>query len=259
MFTGERILPKRKFNVTFQQSLFAYEFARRRSVGKRVLDVGSGEGYGTAYLAEKAAEVVGLDMHAGAVAKSREKYSASNIRFVVGKMEMPPQELVDEKFDMVCCFQTIEHVSNQDLFLEQLKQYAKPGAEVIITTPNKGRFPGFNPYHVRELTPQELVELMRSHFSWSEVWGVFGDEKVLKYRNSKQRISDAILKIDIYSVRELLPRQLVLSLYGLGTGLVKTLSYKAERAAVAAVDLESFWVSRDSLEQSLDLLAVGRV
>ena len=251
MFTGERILPGGKFNVTYQESLFAYDFARQRARGKRVLDVGSGEGYGVAYLAERAAEVVGLDMNQGAITQAQQKYLGSNIRFVT--------ELAEEKFDIVCCFQTIEHVHDQDQFLDQLKQFAKPGGTVLVTTPNKGRFSGFNPYHIRELTPADLQELMQAHFLESRVLGIFGNEAVLQYRNSKQRISNAILKIDVLRAREWLPRPVVLVLYGMGTGIVKTLSRKAEPQADQAVDLESFWVSDKNISQALDLLAVGKV
>lgn len=257
MFTGERILPGGKFNVTYQQSLFAYEFARARSVGKRVLDVGSGEGYGVDYLAEKAAQVVGLDMHAGAVAVAKRKYRRDNIRFMVGKMEDPLQELTEQKFDVVCSFQTIEHVKNQDEFLEQLKRFTKPGGEIIVTTPNKGRFPGFNPYHIRELTPEDLRELMQAHFFKSRILGVFGNEAVLRYRNAKQEIGDAVLKFDVLRAREWLPRPIVQGLYGLGAGLVKTLSHKAEPEVAEAIDLKSFWIAELHLSQALDLLAVG--
>lgn len=245
--------------MTYQQSLFAYEFARKRAGGKRVLDVGSGEGYGAAYLAEKAAGVVGLDRHAGAIQQAQQKYRGSNIRFVVGMMEETPRELMEKKFDIVCCMQTIEHVGDQDLFLEQLKAVAKPGGEVIVTTPNKGRFPEFNPYHIRELTPGELQKLMQAHFAVSRVYGVFGDEAVLRYRNSKQGISNFMLKLDLLRAREWLPRPLVLRLYGLGAGLVKTLSHTAEPQAGETVDLTSFWVSEEDLSQALDLLAVGTV
>lgn len=259
MFTGERILPGGKFNVTYQESLFAYEFARQRAESKRVLDVGSGEGYGVAHMAEKAREVVGLDAYTEAVELARRKYQRQNVVFMAGTLDLPPAELQRKSFDIVCCFQTIEHVYDQDRFLEQLKAYVRPRGEVIVTTPNKGRFPGFNPYHVRELTPAELSNLMQRHFPRNEMYGVFGNEAVLKYKQAKHRISNLILQFDVLKSREWLPRGVVFGLYTLGAGLVKSLSYKAQPKVVDGVNLSSFWIARDNLSQAMDLLAVGFV
>lgn len=256
MFTGERILPGGKFNVTYQESLFAYDFARQRAVGKIVLDVGSGEGYGVAFLAEQAQEVVGLDPHAGAVDRARQKYQAENTTFMVGTLDTPPVELKSKHFDVVCCFQTIEHVQNQDQFLGQLKAQAAVRGQVMVSTPNAGRFPGFNPYHVKELTPTELADLMGRHFSRFELYGVFGDEAVLQYKRAKQRFSDVMLQLDFLCAREWLPRPLVLGLYTLGAGIVKSLSYRATPPA-AEVNVSSFWVTKDNLDEALDLLAIG--
>lgn len=245
--------------MTYQESLFAYDFARQRAVGKRVLDVGSGEGYGAAYVAERAKEIIGLDPHRGIIERARRQYRSSNIQFITGTLEAPPAALAEQRFDLVCCFQTIEHVSNQGAFLEQLKSFANAGGEVIITTPNKGRFPGFNPYHVKELTLHDLTQLMQAHFQRFSVKGIFGDEDVLAYRNSKQRVSDTVLALDVLKAREWLPRFLVRSLYVVGSGLVKSLSYRQQPLAVAAVSLKNFWVSGEDLPNALDLLAVGEI
>ncbi len=259
MFTGERIVEGGKFNVTYQQSLFAYEWVRQQARGKRVLDVGSGDGYGSAYLAEAAAEVVGLDLHAGAVAEANRKYRRPNLHFVQGTTEEEVAGVQRGSFDIVCCFQTIEHLADQDGLLEQLKQFAKQGGQVFVTTPNKGRFPGFNPYHIRELSVSDMQQLMKAHFDQWKVYGVFGDEKVLAYRMGKQRVSDWILRLDILHAREWLPRLIVVALYALATGIIKSLSYHRESGAADAVGLSSFTLREDNLKDSLDLLAVATV
>lgn len=259
MFTGERILPGGKFNVTYQESLFAYEFTGRRAAGKRVLDVGSGEGYGVAYLAERADRVVGLDPHRETVEAAAAKYARPNIQFVHGTLDRPAAEIAGESFEIVCCFQTIEHVWQQDEFLERLKRLATPGGEVIITTPNKGRFPGFNPYHVRELTADELTVLMARHFRHFRVRGVFGSETVLQYKQAKQKISNAVLRLDVLRAREWLPHGVVVGLYTVGAGMVKSLSYHTKPQIVKAVSLQDFWVADEPLNNALDLLAVGVV
>ncbi|MEK7557317.1 MAG: class I SAM-dependent methyltransferase [Patescibacteria group bacterium] len=257
MFTGERILPGGKFNVTYQESLFAYDFARQRAAGKCVLDVGSGEGYGAAYVAQQAQEVVALDPHTGTVQEAKQKYRATNLSFFSGTLDSPPSEIKEKQFDVVCCFQTVEHVQDQDQFLQQLKAQAASGGEVIITTPNAERFPGFNPYHIKELTPAQLTDLVKRHFSRFELYGVFGNEGVLRYKRAKQHFNDMMLRADFLRAREWLPRPLVFGLYTLGAGAIKSLSYRAEKAHVDEVTLSSFWVGKDRLEEALDLLVIG--
>ncbi|KKK85699.1 hypothetical protein LCGC14_2770670, partial [marine sediment metagenome] len=60
--TGERIIPgNQAFNYSFQHHLFAYRWALNHCSDKIVLDAGCGEGYGSKIIAEKAAQIIGID------------------------------------------------------------------------------------------------------------------------------------------------------------------------------------------------------
>jgi 2-polyprenyl-3-methyl-5-hydroxy-6-metoxy-1,4-benzoquinol methylase len=60
--TGERTVPGiPEENYWFRRHEVAYRFALPLVAGKRVLEVGCGEGYGTSLLASSASHVVGLD------------------------------------------------------------------------------------------------------------------------------------------------------------------------------------------------------
>ena len=63
------------------QHLAAYAFARRFVTGKRVLEVGFGEGYGASYLADDAAEVVAIDITPGNIPRAQERYTRPNLAF----------------------------------------------------------------------------------------------------------------------------------------------------------------------------------
>ena len=259
MFTGERILPGGKFNVTYQQSLFAYDVVRGWAAGKSILDVGFGEGYGSAYLAEVAREVVGVDYNAATVREATERYARPNLTFKHADVFDLPAELTRKKFDIVCSFQTIEHMDDQERFVKILQAQTAPGGMVIMTTPNRLKFPSFNPYHVREFAPEELRELLSRHFPSVQVHGVFGDAEVLEYRAAKQTLGNLILRVDVLQAREWLPRPFVRGIYGAVSNLLKLASYRSKQAVVDDVTLENFSLSDTNLKESLDLLAVGKV
>src|SRR5512132_2950714 len=80
-FTGERFLPSCSGEIAYEH-WHRYAFARRFVAGKRVLDAACGEGYGSALLAQSAASIVGVDIHAGVIGAAREAYAQrANIRF----------------------------------------------------------------------------------------------------------------------------------------------------------------------------------
>lgn len=259
MYTGERIVPGVAFNVTWQQSLFAYDVVRRWAQGKKILDIGSGEGYGSAYLAEVAHEVVGLDSNDQAVESAAAKYKRANLRFITGDLFGLPTAVGNQKFDIICSFQTIEHVRDHDVFLRALKSVAAPQGKVVVTTPNKLKFPTFNPYHLHEFSAEELGKLFARHFQRVELYGVFGDNIVLEYRADKDRIGRLILRLDPWRARHWLPRPFVQTMYGWISWLIKWLAYSKKKQTVTAVTLNNFHMAQTEIDEALDLLVVGYV
>lgn len=73
-----------------------------------------------------------------------------------------PLELIpDKSFDVVSAFDVIEHVEDDGTFLAQLCRIARE--TVILTTPNWRVSRCGNPFHVREYTPEQLLDLVRPH------------------------------------------------------------------------------------------------
>ena len=83
-FTGERFLPSCEGEMIYEH-WHRYLFARQYVAGKRVLDVASGEGYGSAMMAAQAASVTGVDISPEAVKHASEPYgSAANLKDLCG-------------------------------------------------------------------------------------------------------------------------------------------------------------------------------
>ena len=74
-FTGERYLPEVGGNIELEH-LHRYLLAKQAVVGKTVLDIASGEGYGSAMLAESARRVTGVDISQEAVSHAQTKVSS---------------------------------------------------------------------------------------------------------------------------------------------------------------------------------------
>jgi len=82
----ERIVPDQTAPGILALHLKRYEFARPHCVAAEVLDAGCGVGYGSAYLAEVASRVVGVDVSEEAIAYARERYRRPNLEFVLGDL-----------------------------------------------------------------------------------------------------------------------------------------------------------------------------
>ena len=77
-WTGERYVPELGGNIRLEH-IHRYLLARELAKGKDVLDIASGEGYGTAMIAEVARWAAGVDKAPEAVNHAQQKYSMNNL------------------------------------------------------------------------------------------------------------------------------------------------------------------------------------
>ena len=73
-FTGERYVPSEAGEIRYEH-LHRYAWCASVLAGKDVLDIASGEGYGAALIAARAASVVGVDISREAVEHASFQYS----------------------------------------------------------------------------------------------------------------------------------------------------------------------------------------
>ena len=165
MSDHERLQPGR-VNSTAVEHLHRYALARDFVSKRDVLDVASGEGYGSALLAELAHSVVGVDVDDAAVAAASAKYRAPNLRYLHGSATALP--LPDAAVDVVTSFETLEHLAEHDAMLAEIRRVLRPNGLLIISTPDRDEYSARshyrNPYHVRELDRHEFRELLGAHF-----------------------------------------------------------------------------------------------
>ncbi|MFO1303223.1 MAG: methyltransferase domain-containing protein [Burkholderiales bacterium] len=164
-FTGERFVPELN-GAIWAEHWHRYCAVAPLAAGRRVLDAACGEGYGSDYLATFARAVTGVDVSAGAVQHARERYRRANLEFVAASVAALP--MADASFDLVVSFETIEHLAQQAEMLAEFRRVLAPDGVLVLSSPNKpvysanGAFR--NEYHVKELTREELADLLRRDF-----------------------------------------------------------------------------------------------
>lgn len=135
-WTGERCVPWTEDTQVVYEHYHRYALARDLVAGKRVLDFASGEGYGSAMLAEVAAEVVGVDIDAPSVKHAQLNYGGPTLRFVVGSITDPAVLADAGQFDVITCFEAIEHVEDHAGLMELVRARLAPGGLLLISTPD---------------------------------------------------------------------------------------------------------------------------
>lgn len=165
-FTGER-LTSDYGGQTEIEHLHRYLLAREFCRGKDVLDIASGEGYGSALLSQVARSVLGIDISDQAVAHSGESYGSGNLSFRQGDAQQIPAE--DASVDVVVSFETIEHFLGQEQFVREVRRVLRPDGVFVVSTPDRDQYSyaetPANPYHARELTVAEFRALLGGSFA----------------------------------------------------------------------------------------------
>lgn len=161
--TGERTVPGiAEENYWFRRHEAAYLALRPYCVDAFVLEAGCGEGYGADLLARDAVGVLGLDYDALTLRHVAAAYP--KVHIARGNLAALPVR--SSTVDVVANFQVIEHLWDQEGFLRECRRVLRPGSRLLVTTPNRitfspGRDTPLNPFHTRELAPDELATLLR--------------------------------------------------------------------------------------------------
>lgn len=165
-WTGER-LETFVYNENAIEHLHRYALAAVYVKGKSVLDIASGEGYGSNLLSMYAEQVTGVDIDTASVKRAAEVYKKNNLRFKEGRADAIP--LPDDSVDVVISFETLEHHDKHEEMFKEIKRVLKKDGILIMSTPEKRFYSDEknykNPFHVKELYLNEFKALVGSYFT----------------------------------------------------------------------------------------------
>jgi 2-polyprenyl-3-methyl-5-hydroxy-6-metoxy-1,4-benzoquinol methylase len=111
----------------------AYRFRAIREIcpGQRWLDVGASNGVFVEYLRERGIDAHGIDLSERAVAQAR-------ARGLPVEASLPEDYRPERPFDVVTCFDLIEHAIDPVASMRAIHRLLIPGGKVVITLPNQG-------------------------------------------------------------------------------------------------------------------------
>lgn len=170
-YVGERIVPGASdceptfADKMYQEHITRYRFAAQLISGRSVLDIGCGVGYGSQFLATNGAHrVLAFDIDPEAVEYARDNYGAENLEYQQNSAE---SFSFPEKFDVITCFEVIEHIKEQKSLLHCIAKALKENGVLIISTPRPFEQMR-SAFHVKELKFEEFYSLLKAHFRFIE-------------------------------------------------------------------------------------------
>ena len=192
----ERIIPEETPSGPLSSHLKRYDFARQFCHDKIVLDAACGVGYGSSYLAQVAQRIIGVDISQEAISYAQKHYPKENIQFRAG--DVTNLEFPDEYFDVVCAFETLEHLAKPEKFIDEVRRVLKQEGEFIFSVPHvkNTRYTPLNPYHRVEFSQKDLEAILKKYFRAVEIFGQRRKQSTLHYY---------LQRIDVFHLRALLP------------------------------------------------------
>ncbi len=248
--TAERVSVEGSDNFVFQRSILAYHQATKYISG-RVLEIGTGSGYGIKVVAPHAQLFTTIDKHK----PSDEVIRGENVRFI--EANVPPLPFADGEFDCVISFQVIEHIEQDRAFVAEVHRVLRNGGLFIVSTPNIKMSLTRNPWHVREYTKEQFSELLSTSFASVEALGVVGNDKVMAYYNKNRESVKRITRFDIFDLQHRLPRRLLQIPYDILNRLNRKKLLNENNSLTTSIKMEDYSVEGVS-DNAFDLFYVAR-
>lgn len=104
---------------------------------EKVLDLGCNDGAITNEIAKKGNDVLGVDLEEVIEKVAKKKYP--HLKFVAHDLSQK-FPWTDGSFDVIVALELIEHIPDDDLFLQECFRILKKGGKLILSTPNAAYF-----------------------------------------------------------------------------------------------------------------------
>jgi SAM-dependent methyltransferase len=201
---------------SFSNRIHGYDSSR----GKRVLDVGCGNGYVLAQYARYGAEVFGIDLTETAVELSRRRFELGGLK---GKFSLTDGDSIpypDASFDIVCSMGVLHHIADPRPMIREIMRVLRPGGQIILML--------YYRYSYKRLVVLPLKRLVMSRYRGKSMADIVnmndGDDCPLAKLYNKTEVKELLSGFENpeFVLNQLSWRQLFL-IPGLGTMLSRVL------------------------------------
>lgn len=137
----------------------------------KILDMGCGDGVLLYLLSKKIKnpdiELYGVDLSDVAVKTAINKFERRGVenKFFFRSETVYDTSFDDEMFDIIISSDVIEHLSEPETFLNEVKRLLKPNGFLVIGTPIKYTEKPLDSMHVYEFFPGEFEVLLKKYFT----------------------------------------------------------------------------------------------
>ncbi len=188
-FTGERIVPGKMqgWAPVFAEHMERYAYASEFCGDKDVLDIACGTGFGMSLLSCVARRITGIDISPEAVEFARLLPYFCEADHLVG--DAKDCWFIDDCFDLVVSFETIEHLDNPVGFIKKCHSYLKPGGLMIASVPLVDYL---TPYHKHTFDEDSFFKLFEdAGFEHVNDWKQRGLFSIVTVRKGRPYVRDS--------------------------------------------------------------------
>ncbi|OGU66128.1 MAG: hypothetical protein A2W30_08440 [Ignavibacteria bacterium RBG_16_36_9] len=194
-FTGEYFIPGKSGERIEADHIERYRFACKYAKEKSVLDIACGVGYsGPMFIEAGAFSYDGVDINEKLIDYAKNNNSSERINYFVGDICTYTQ---NKTYDLITCFETIEHIKNYENAIKNLHSLLKAGGTLLISSPNRTvTSPNCNTladkpsneFHTQEFIPGELLSILNKNGFIADNRNLYGQRQRKKvYRNRYYR------------------------------------------------------------------------
>jgi len=242
---------------TFYQHQKVYAFCKKFIKNKTVIEIGCGSGSGAYMLASFAKNVIGIDNDILTINENSRRHKKDNLAFQCYDIRSLEKNTFKNKADVAISLQVIEHLPDPNDLLKKIKLLLKKDGVFILSTPN-GLTQSYNenPYHYKECSRGELLQLLLRYFKFVEIYGLCGDSLVNAYEEQRRKNVLRVLSLDVLNLRRFIPRRVMQVLFDIATYASRTL-IKNNSDTFSTISEKDYKIVK-SFDGAIDLIAICR-
>ena len=231
---------------------FAYEYIAKSVFGS-VLEIGVGEGYGISCYKLQCETITVIDYAKASQKKITRQFP--DVRFE--RIKVPPfTSITDRSIDVVIAFQVLEHIEDQEFFMEELSRVLKPGGKAFLTTPNASHTAVRNPWHFKEYNYDMMEVLIKNYFTNFTIKGITGNNFVHAYFDKSKKQVNFLIRLDVFGLVDRLPADLLKLPYELLNRWNRLCLYYTHKNKIQNINTKAFHICEPQSDYVLDFICI---